>query len=1394
MKKVIPVFILFFYLASLASAQTKTKNELLQNSAGNQVTLAAPSTVTNNTILFPGTLGLQGGLLYISSVASTVGTTSWLNPGTNGYILSLSGGLPVWSDPTVLLAGSYWSLAGNAPAAAYNGTTGSFLGTTNTQPMVLATTNATTQPIEFFNGGLERARIASTGQFLVGTTTPLATVTVNGETFSNTFLPKINEANPAYLEGRVFYDSTEHALSYYNEASGEPLSIGQENLIRVRNISGTTIANGSAVYINGDDAISGLPTIGLAKADQFVTSNAIGLAENAILNNGIGYINSFGIIDNFNTSGFASGATLYVSATTAGAVTSTRPNQPNFTNPIGYVEYVGVLGGVLVMAGNTRQGAMTTGAIAFGGTDGYIKENPTSLFFDSTNIRLGIGTNIPTSTLTVKGETFSNTFLPATNVANPPYIEGRVFYDSTEHALSYYNEASAEPVSIAQENLIRVKNITGVAIAHGSAVYLSGDDAASGLPTIALAKADQLSTADAIGIAENNIANNAIGYISSVGIIDNINTSTFAAGATLYVSATTPGAITSTRPSQPNFTNPIGFVEIFGATGAVLVMAGKTRQGAMTKGAVGFGGSDGSIKENPTGFFFDSTDVRLGIGTNIPTSTLTVNGETYSNTFLAQVNTFKPAWQEGRFFYDTAEKTMAYYNDHNGVTLNVGQEEWVRVYNASGASIANGSAVYINGDDATTGLPTVALAIANAITTSEGVAIATETIPNNSLGYVTAFGVIHNLNTSAYAPGAPLYVSPTTAGALTSTRPSQPNFACQIGFVAAVSIASGKIMVKPTKTLYGMYTPGAIAFGGTDGLIKENPTGLFFDSTNVRLGVGTNAPGQKLEAKNGNILLSNNTATAGQLQFQGTSTGITTVQAGAQGATNLNYTLPITAPTAGQVLSSTAAGILSWAANNGSGWSLLGNTGTTGSNFLGTTDSYDLVIKTNNAYRMSIVGGVTNTGNVAIGTTSITTTTAAAAIGDKLTILGGDLSFNSESNSAITRSILFRGTAGSGNFRIGADGGDIFWQGGGAQNLQMGCFWRIDLLAQRQVAGFPAFSAEATDCHIYAPLIQPTIPGFILRGATSQSADLMQWQNSSSTVLASVSATGTVYGTAMGAGTTAPNTVLDVNGDLAMHYHGITLSSDSTDNLAVGAYSYIGITGRSNNYVITGISGGVDGKVIQLINLTPKAMKLYHQNAGSSAANRFYNPSGQDITIADSGIVGLVYNSLLSCWVLQSSVSVMSGTANFTIRRQKSDQSITNSTTFKTATDFNFNAMANSVYEIEIVVFDSGVGGSYLTGIASVPTGSTITGSVVTSINGHVAADVDILRNGNYSSGGGSNTMSGVAGTAITHAILTTGSTAGVCTFTWGMLSSGIGETIWLFKDSYAIIRLVGKT
>jgi len=77
------------------------------------------------------------------------------------------------------------------------------------------------------------------------------------------------------------------------------LQIGQENYIRVRNTSGATINNGDVVKVY--DATGHTPEIELAAADDDCPCAVIGLATHTIANNGYGYVTTFGIVRDLNT-------------------------------------------------------------------------------------------------------------------------------------------------------------------------------------------------------------------------------------------------------------------------------------------------------------------------------------------------------------------------------------------------------------------------------------------------------------------------------------------------------------------------------------------------------------------------------------------------------------------------------------------------------------------------------------------------------------------------------------------------------------------------------------------------------------------------------------------------------------------------------------------------------------------------------------------------------------------------------------------------------------------------------------------------------------------------------------------------------------------------------------
>ena len=121
----------------------------------------------------------------------------------------------------------------------------------------------------------------------------------------------------------------------------------------------------------------------------------------------------------------------------------------------------------------------------------------------------------------------------------------------------------------------------------------------------------------------------------------------------------------------------------------------------------------------------------------------------------------------------------------------------MRARNNTGATIPNGSVVYISG--AIGQNSTVALTQANALPTSEIIGIATHDIANNTVGKICVFGLVNDLNTSSFTDGQMLYLSATVAGGLTSTIPTSPNFVVALGVVEHAHPTQGKILVKPQR-------------------------------------------------------------------------------------------------------------------------------------------------------------------------------------------------------------------------------------------------------------------------------------------------------------------------------------------------------------------------------------------------------------------------------------------------------------------------------------------------------------------------------------------------------------------------------------------------------------------
>lgn len=137
-------------------------------------------------------------------------------------------------------------------------------------------------------------------------------------------------------------------------------------------------------------------------------------------------------------------------------------------------------------------------------------------------------------------------------------VEGRLQWNTDDGTLDYGLPGGNVVLQIGQEHVIRVRNESGDDIANGSIVYAAGIQ--GGRLTIDLADASSFPEFQAAGIATELISNNSFGYITTRGLVRDVNTNGMTPGAPLFLSDVTPGAFTEDRPTVPNFKVAVGSV------------------------------------------------------------------------------------------------------------------------------------------------------------------------------------------------------------------------------------------------------------------------------------------------------------------------------------------------------------------------------------------------------------------------------------------------------------------------------------------------------------------------------------------------------------------------------------------------------------------------------------------------------------------------------------------------------------------------------------------------------------------------------------------------------------------------------------------------------------------
>lgn len=145
------------------------------------------------------------------------------------------------------------------------------------------------------------------------------------------------------------------------------------------------------------------------------------------------------------------------------------------------------------------------------------------------------------------------------------HVEGSVYYDDQDRTLSMMLEAGSGVVAqLGQELQVRVRNASGVdPIPNGTPVYIDGVQ--GNRPTVNLAlNGGTHEQAEVIGLVTHNLANNADGYVTTLGLVRDFDTTgpgleVWAPGDRIWLGAGA-GALTNVEPVAPAHGTFVGYV------------------------------------------------------------------------------------------------------------------------------------------------------------------------------------------------------------------------------------------------------------------------------------------------------------------------------------------------------------------------------------------------------------------------------------------------------------------------------------------------------------------------------------------------------------------------------------------------------------------------------------------------------------------------------------------------------------------------------------------------------------------------------------------------------------------------------------------------------------------
>lgn len=159
----------------------------------------------------------------------------------------------------------------------------------------------------------------------------------------------------------------------------------------------SAITKGQVVMFTGSVGASGVPT-GAPATGIADGTYIMGIAAEAIANNGFGLVQSFGTLRNVNTSGYADGEILWYNPAVTGGLTATKPSAPNVKVQMAAVINGGSSGGgtilIRINPGSQLGGTDSNAQIDTPTNGQIITYNNTGGYWKNTSLTAGSGVSV----------------------------------------------------------------------------------------------------------------------------------------------------------------------------------------------------------------------------------------------------------------------------------------------------------------------------------------------------------------------------------------------------------------------------------------------------------------------------------------------------------------------------------------------------------------------------------------------------------------------------------------------------------------------------------------------------------------------------------------------------------------------------------------------------------------------------------------------------------------------------------------------------------------------------------------------------------------------------------------------------------------------------------------